>query len=257
MTLPLVLSIPHGSSAVPSDIRPEIALSQEQLLESVDRGTSEIFDSLPVLASIKADWARFVVDLNRAPDQLGPKGVIARIDYHGRPIFRPGREPSATAVRKRLQQYYWPYHQNLKKALDHPRAKLLIDCHSLDGVGPKDAPDHGNTRADIVLGNNGGKGGEPVPARGNLTCGKGLLELMVRSLEKVGLSVAINQPYPGGYITRHYGQQLAARGKAAVQVEINKELCTRPGRPGLDKVKLASFKAQILEALTEISRGLD
>ena len=66
MRLPFVISIPHCSKLIPAEIRPAIALEEEELLDCTDRGTREIFAQYPVRTILWARWSRLVVDLNRS-----------------------------------------------------------------------------------------------------------------------------------------------------------------------------------------------
>lgn len=248
MTLPIVLSIPHCGTEVPADIEPDLALRPDQVAESEDLGTREIFDGLPVLAALAARWSRLVVDLNRPADDYGPRGVIADADYYTRPVFKPGREPNRSETIRRVKDYYLPYHDKLKESLALPGVKLLLDCHSMDGVGPADAPDPGQARADVNLGNNGGAGGEPSAQRAEVTCPPRLIHGLADALESQGLSVSLNSPYAGGYITREYGAALGRQGKAALQIELNTNLYLLPKRK-LDQEKLAQVRQIIWTAL--------
>lgn len=248
MTLPLVISIPHCGGEVPPSIQEDLALSPAQVADSMDTGTREIFGELPVLAVVSAHWSRLVVDLNRAPDDLGERGVITRIDYLGRPVFKPGRHPDRPETLRRVQAFHRPYHQELAQALELPGLRLLLDCHSLDGRGPTEAPDRGQPRADVTLGNNGGPQGEPDPQRGEPTCPAGLMQEMAAALKAEGFSVSLNHPYAGGYITRHYGALLRSRGQAALQMELNKDLFLSPqGRPQPER--LVEVRGALLAAL--------
>jgi N-formylglutamate amidohydrolase len=233
---------------VPADIERDLALNHDQVAESEDSGTREIFGGLPALAAHAARWSRLVVDLNRPADDYGPRGVIAGADYFARPVFKPGREPDQSETIRRVKAYYLPYHDKLRESLSLPGVKLLLDCHSMDGVGPADAPDPGRPRADVNLGNNGGPGGEPNPERGEPTCPVELVRSLAEALRDEGLSVSLNSPYAGGYITLHYGALLRAQGKAALQMEMNKALYFSPnGR--LNENKLDQARRAIQAAL--------
>ncbi len=254
MALPLVLSIPHGSSRVPPGLEKDLALGPRQVEEAVDQGTLEIFGSLPAAACLRAPVSRLVIDLNRAPGDRGPKGLVATRDYHDRPIFRPGREPDQQEVQRRLRAYYQPYHQALAAALELPGIKGLMDCHSLDGVGPAGAPDPGRRRAGVVLGNGGGPDGGPRPGGEAPTCPPQLLVLMGEAFSQEGISVSLNRPYSGGYITRHYGAGLRKRGLWAVQVELNKDLFCRGEDQEPDPWALARTRHRVARALELIAQ---
>lgn len=257
MNLPFVFTLPHSSQEVPAEVRPDLALDQEQIFANVDLGASEVFADLPGLAVLPADYSRLVVDLNRNALNHGAKGVIAATDYTGRAIFRPGREPDADTVRLRVERYWLPWHGRLEKLLSTPGCQGLIDCHSLDGTGPAEAPDPGQRRADLTLGNNGGPDGEPHPAKeGRLACPPPVLQALGRALERRGLSVAYNQPYSGGYIAQHYGPRLQVRGSFALQIEINKDLLAEAGYTKVRPERAAELRRLVAEALQELAAGL-
>ena len=151
MRLPFVISIPHCSGRIPDPIKPALALSHDDIDDSVDWGTREIFGSLDAVDILWARWSRLVVDLNRDPERRDAKGVIAGIDYSGRTVYRPGMAPTGPQIDDRLMRYYWPYHLRLREALGQGHIKGLFDAHSLYGIGPSEAPDAGLKRKDIVL----------------------------------------------------------------------------------------------------------
>lgn len=257
MKLPFVISVPHASHRVPPHLAEAMALDQRGIEESADRGTMEVFARLPALKVVAASWSRLVVDLNRSPEERGTKGIIAERDYSGRDVFLPGRYPDQDQVEQLIQEYYQPYHQELEAALAQPGVLGLVDGHSLDGVGPHDAPDSGEVRADLVLGNNGGPDGEPDPNRGGITCPPQSLRLLASGLADQGFSVALNQPYAGGFITRHYGQALMARGGLAVQIEMNKNLLVEGDSWGVDPAKAAQVRTRLQKALAWFGAQLE
>jgi N-formylglutamate deformylase len=252
--LPFVISIPHCSGRIPDPIKPGLALSQDDIDESVDWGTREIFGSLDALHILWAQWSRLVVDLNRDPERRDAKGVIAEIDYSGRQVFRPGMAPTGTQIHDRLMRYYWPYHLRLKEALEQGDIKGLVDGHSLYGIGPSEAPDAGQKRKDIVLSNNGDHNGEATPSLGSTTCGLEVLHVMKQAFMSAGFSVSLNDPYKAGFITAHYGRALAERGRFAVQIEVNQDLFTEPGTVRIVPEKLAAAVARIRGCFDDIAR---
>ena len=254
MRLPFVLSIPHCSGRIPDRVKPTLALSNAEIADSVDWGTKEIFGSLLAEEVLCAQWSRLVVDLNRGPGRRDLKGVIAGVDYFGRPIYHPGMAPDEKEVEARLIEYYWPYHYRLREALNESHIKGLIDCHSLNGVGPSEAPDAGKKRKDIILSNNGDHKGETRPALGKTTCPVASLNLMKQAFLEAGFSVSINDPYSAGFISTHYGHALADRKKFAVQVEINQDLFTEPGTGNTLPEKLADTGSKIRACFEQIAR---
>ena len=224
MKLPFVMSLPHCSGKIPAHIRRAMVLTRMELFDAVDLGTREVFGCMPAEQILCAEWSRLVVDLNRPPHQRGTKGPVALVDYHGRSVYRPDAIPDERTIAHRLSAYYTPYHRQLEKAIAKAHIKGLLDCHSLNGIGPSEAPDAGKQRKDIILGNNGGPDGECNPLRGEVTCAPALLKFMKRVFQRAGFSVSLNVPYAGGFIVSHYGPALWQSDKMAVQIEINQNL---------------------------------
>ncbi len=253
MNLPFVISLPHCWGLVPAYLLPSLALDTNEVMEAVDLGTMELFGELPVQAVICAQVSRLVVDLNRGLHQRDVKGLIALKDYHGRPVYRHGMVPSHEEIQARVERYYVPYHKMLEETLKREDVVGLLDCHSLNGVGPPEAPDAGKKRKDIVLGNNGDSNGRRKPGTRPLTCPEDIMLAMASEFREEGFSVSMNDPYPGGFITTHYGRILREKRKFAVQVEINQDLYIARDRPRCDPHKLFDVRRRIKSALSKIA----
>ncbi len=256
MALPFIISVPHCADRIPEDIRSTMALSDRQILESVDFGTSEIFGCIPALELVMAQWNRLVVDPNRDPGRLDPKGVIAMTDYHGRPVFRPGLAPDRESTIARVQRYHRPYHAALEKALHNKDALGLIDGHSLNGTGPADAPDSGCKRKDVVLSNNGDRKARPSSASQMPTCSWEQIDLFKAAFEQQGFSVDLNFPYRGGYIVKHYGALLRCTDRFAIQIELNQDLYMDPGDLTPDAGRVQQISRLVCTALQEAAAAL-
>jgi len=256
MKLPFVISLPHCSEKIPARIRSNIVLTQAETVDAVDLGTREIFGGLPAEMVLCAEWSRLVVDLNRPPEQQDAKGPVALVDYHGRSVYGPDAIPDESEVAQRLSAHYNPYHRQLEKAIEKAHIKGLLDCHSLKGIGPPEAPDAGKKRKDIILGNNGGPDGESNPLRGESTCPPALLRFMKQVFERAGFSVSLNVPYAGGFIVTHYGSALTARGKMALQIEINQNLYMEPETEEIIPEKVTDVRAGIFECFKKIGESI-
>jgi N-formylglutamate amidohydrolase len=88
---------------------------------------------------------------------------------------------------------------------------ILLDCHSMPSVGGPLDRDHGQARVDFVLGDCFGT-----------ACAPAITEIADRSLSGFGYLVTRNDPYAGGFTTRHYGRP--GEGLHALQIEINRSL---------------------------------
>ena len=254
MTYPFLISIPHCGSRVPAEIRSLMALADEEIYDAKDLGSDVLFDTLPARQVIEAEYSRLVVDLNRDPENLGPKGVVAKTDYRGREIYLPGRYPDASSIKQRVRDYHAPYHEKIQKSLADPEIKGLFDCHSLNGTAPVDAPDAGQKRKDIILSNNGNSEGGPDPKLGEPTASRETIQAVKTAFEAAGFSVAINRPYQGGFITVRYGRQLLKQGRFAIQIEMNQDLYLGATSLDLDPEKIRSVRDRIFSAFESIKK---
>jgi N-formylglutamate amidohydrolase len=181
---------------------------------------------------VAATFPRAFLDPNREPYELDPRmfdaplprwvnsrsprvraglGTVPRVVAGGAEIYAGKLPPDA--AEQRIQQCYLPYHEALATLIDETRARfgtvLLLDCHSMPS-GDRDR--HGaRGRADIVLGDRFGHACAP--------------EIMARAAEILrlaGYQVRRNDPYPGGFITEHYGRP--GMDLHALQIEINRGL---------------------------------
>ena len=99
--------------------------------------------------------------------------------------------------------------------------------------------DRGDQRVDFILGNGHGE-----------TCPQALINFVDAKLTDMGYVVRRNQPYSGGYTTRHYGQP--QDGVHALQIEVNRAIymdeTTITRKPGFDC--LAQDLSQFIQQLT-------
>ncbi len=253
MVYPFLISIPHCGSRVPPEIRSLMALDDLSIDDARDIGSDILFEGLPAKKVLKASFSRLVVDLNRAPDNRGPKGVVAETDYRGRRIYLPGMYPDEQAIDERIRACYTPYHDKIREALADPGITGLFDCHSLNGTAPVDAPDAGQKRAEIIISNNGDAGGGPSTRQGEPTCSREMIRAVRSALEAEGFRVSINDPYQGGFITVHYGRKLAAVGKFAIQVEMNQDLYLDALGTDVDREKAEAVRRRIHAAFEQIA----
>jgi len=151
-------------------------------------------------------------------------GTVPRVVASGEAIYR--RKLSFDEAKARVAACWNPFHATLRAAVDAAVAThggcLLIDCHSMPspGAGPKGP--------DFVLGD----------AHGT-ACAPGLTRTVEEVLAGLGYQVRRNDPYAGGYITRHYGRP--RDGVHALQIEIARGLYIDEARfqklPGFARVQ--------------------
>jgi N-formylglutamate amidohydrolase len=235
-TVPVVYASPHSGNIYPPDFVAQARLDITNLRRSEDAFIDELFAAAPRLGAplLKALFPRAYVDPNREPFELDPAmfadslppfvntrsprvsaglGTIARVVASGAEIYRA--KLSFAEARARIDALYRPYHARLAELVDATAAQfghaVLIDCHSMPSVGGPMDRDPGRRRVDFVLGDCFGASCAPA-----LTAG------VERYLRDLGYAVARNDPYAGGFTTRHYGRP--GDGRHALQIEINRAL---------------------------------
>ncbi len=176
---------------------------------------------------IVANYSRYVVDLNRPPDdaalyQAATPGLVPRRTFSGLPVYAKGA-PDADAVRARVNDYWWPYHEAVQRELDRVRDKfgyaILFDAHSIRSRVPAlfegDLPD-------LNLGSYDGR-----------SATAGLLKAAMAVLgEQDSYSYTLDGRFKGGYITRHYG--CAYQHVHALQLEMSQSVYMREEPPEYD-----------------------
>lgn len=236
----VLVEVPHAGTAIPPALRDELIAPQELILRDADLFVDELYTASPDqgAALLCAQLSRYVVDLNRAPDdvdvetvfdhpaprRMQPRGVVWRVTADGRPLLQ--RPLDYRALCERLALYHEPYHARLAAELGGVRAEhgfaILVAAHSMPSVVKRGARDV-ERRADVVPG-----------SLGRTSAHRAIIDLVERHFRAAGLSVRHDDPYRGGYTTAHYGRP--REGQHAIQIELNRALymderdCTR--KPG-------------------------
>ena len=254
-TAPLVFASPHSGRDYPVSFLESARLDATGLRRSEDCFVDELFEgAVPAGAPlVAATFARAYCDPNREKWELDPAmfdemlpdwvnttsarvgaglGTLARVVASGESIYR--RKLSFREAEDRIHTYWEPYHAALRRLLDETRRRfgacLLIDCHSM----PTQTHAANRSAPDIVLGD----------AHGT-ACSSQIVLAAESLLTGLGFSVRRNDPYAGGYVTRHYGRP--RERTHALQIELARglymdeaKLARRPGFATV-QLKLAEF----------------
>lgn len=231
--LPLVLDSPHSGIVFPADF--QCAAPLAALYASWDAHVDELWSAAPHFGAmlVGALFPRAYIDPNRAINDIDPDllaqlwphpaepgecsargmGLIRRYALPGVPMY-DSRLPVAK-VERRLHDYYLPYRQAVRDALDdawqHFGKVWHIDCHAMPSQGHNLHPDPGQPRADMVLCD-----------RDGATCDPAFVHWIGDQLGAMGYRVAYNTPYQGGDLVHIFGRP--GQGRHSVQLMINRAL---------------------------------
>jgi N-formylglutamate amidohydrolase len=236
-TVPLVFASPHSGRLYPPAFLAAARLDPLSLRRSEDSFVDELFAAAPEFGAplLAATFPRAFCDPNREPWELDPAmfeerlpswvnttsprvgaglGTIARVVSSGETIYRD--KLHFAEAESRIRCFWQPYHDALRELLEATRRRfgvaMLFDCHSMPGASMAPRP-----AADFVLGD----------AHGT-TCSPRIARHVERLLVGMGYSVRRNDPYAGGYVTRHYGRPREA--VHVLQIEINRSLYMNEAR---------------------------
>lgn len=226
--VPVLVECPHAGLEVPNDLASAIGGTATSRRRDADLAVDRLCEGVGEAGATRlvARLSRYVVDLNRAPDDVDPllhgpafdrrgppRGVVWRVSADGRPITK--RSLSEDEVRERVATYHRPYHDVLASTLLAMRARhgivVLVALHSMPSFARVPGTDEIVRRADVVPG-----------SRGRTTCDPRYVDEVDRFFRAGGFSVRHDDPYRGGFSTAHYGRP--ADGVHAIQIELSRAL---------------------------------
>ena len=231
-TLPVVVDVPHAGEWIPDDVLQQMVIGDRILRRDLDLYVDQIWEEVPALGAtlLVSNVSRYVVDLNRAEDDVSPetvrggkrvdepgyyqdRGVVWRTTTAKTPVM--GSPMTKKAFKERMDRFYHPYHKALREEVHRVRSEfgycILIDGHSMPSMGRKGHTDPGRRRAEIVPGDVDGQ-----------ACDTTLRWLVEEHFRDAGFSVRSNEPYKGGWITRNYGTP--EKGIHAIQIEVRRDI---------------------------------
>ena len=215
-TTPLLISIPHSGTELPEPLAHRLTVVGRGVPDT-DWHVHQLYDFArgPGASIIKANYSRYVVDLNRSPDSASlyagsPTSPVCPTEtFGGGFIYMAGQEPDEHEIAARIEEYWRPYHNRIATELmalrtAHGRA-LLWDAHSIASEIPS-----------LFTGvlpefNLGTRDGASCPR----AISDPLLDIVLSDGE---FGAVLDGRFKGGYITDHYGKP--AQGVFAVQLEL-------------------------------------
>src|SRR3546814_4636330 len=128
---PLLLSIPHAGTEMPDAIGARLR-PEARHLPDTDWHVERLYDFAGELGAnvLRATHSRYVVDLNRPPDDesLYPgrptTGLVPDLRFDGAPLYLAGQEPDGGEVAERREVYWKPYHAFLAERSEEHTSEL-------------------------------------------------------------------------------------------------------------------------------------
>jgi N-formylglutamate deformylase len=244
---PMLLSMPHVGTDIPDEVAAHMAPCALAKADT-DWHLAELYafaDRLGI-STLAARWSRYVIDLNRPPENtnlypgLDTTGLCP-VDTFGREsLYQAGRAPDQDEVQRRLERYWQPYHKQLRAELArllalHGRV-VLWEAHSIASRVPRFFE---GRLPDLNFGTAEGK-----------SCDPGLEHAVVgvaRAQER--FSIAVNGRFKGGHITRFYGQP--REGVHAIQLEMCQCLYMDEAPPFAFQAEVAAGVQPLLNDMLE------
>jgi len=197
-TIAVVANIPHSSSFIPTHIRNQFVISDEDLQEEnrqlVDWFTDDLYS--PIVRSggcaLHHNVSRFVLDPERFEDDalecMAARGMGA-IYTHGCSRQRIRRDLTSQERELLLNEFYRPYHAEMLslvlKTIEKFGHCVLVDCHSYPDKPLPYEIDGESERPDFVLGT------DPHHTP------KWIADTIGSLAQEAGYSFGLNRPFAG------------------------------------------------------------
>ncbi len=217
---PVVVSVPHAGVLVPQRFADRFPRHDDTFVE-IDLLSHLLYEQLPA-TQVVSRFAPYFLDMNR-----GRAG--AEEPHIPRHLHNPPHEyytvdddlilqrPYEDSEVEQVLRFYDLYHDLLDVLIDACRRRhgwaLLVDGHSMTSVGLGRVHDEGEERDSVVVGTLGGTSADEA-----------IIDAFVGALREgfapfdLGITVAENVPYSGGFIIRKHHDPAA--GVHAMQVEV-------------------------------------
>ncbi len=211
---PLILSIPHAGTEIPEEFS-GVFVSDWLARKDADWWLPQLYSFAEALDAtiIAAKISRSVIDVNRDPSGVSlypgqvTTGLCPTETFDGEPLYK-GAVPDEAEIARRRDIYFTPYHNALRSEIERVQALcgrvVLYDCHSIRSHIPRlfegELPQ-------FNIGTNDGK-----------SCDAAVQAHVQHVCAESGFSYVVNGRFKGGWITRHYSEQV--RNIHAIQMEL-------------------------------------
>ncbi|MFJ8821161.1 N-formylglutamate amidohydrolase [Streptomyces sp. NPDC102467] len=246
---PVILHVPHGSRAVPADVRAALLLDEAALERELDLITDARTQDIAEHAArsaLRPPWrfvnerSRLVVDPERFPDEREEMRRVGMGAVYTRTTQRAALRPEPPADEEHLlTTYFHPYAEAMTRAVDDrleaTGRAVIIDVHSypsralpyeLHGTDPRPA---------VCLGT------DPFHTPASL------LAAAREAFAPLG-EIGLDTPFAGTYVPlRHYGKDARV---SALMLELRRDIyLDEPVTPHDGLAEAAGCLAELIEAV--------
>lgn len=231
---PLVFDIPRSGRDYPNDFKSPASFNEVKT--SISMYVEELFDEAPANGAtwLYACFPNAYIDANRHEHDIDPTLIDGTLDTPFEPTEKSKlgvglihsvtdankallqQTPIATAdLQRRLDAFYWPYHNELAAILKNMQADAGIahhvSCHSMSSIARAVSKDAGEQRSDFDIGDRHGE-----------TCNREFVDTVQAFLGGFGYDVTINKHFAGAESIRKHGEP--ANGIQSLQIETRRGL---------------------------------
>jgi N-formylglutamate amidohydrolase len=252
--VPVLISVPHCGIQFPDEVKDQFDPKLIQFPDDTDWFVDQLYDFAPSMGMmlISAVYSRWVIDLNRDPDSKPLytdgriiTGLCPTTTFLGEPLYKDKRtEVDAVEIKRRLNLYYQPYHQQIHNTLADLKTKfgkvLLWDCHSIRQVVPTIQEEK---FPDLILGSADEKSASPDLIQGAL-----------HDLGSGDYHIRHNHPFKGGTITRSFGKP--NENQNALQLEMCKVHYMDDAELRYDKTRADKIREVLKSTLANLAEKI-
>ena len=212
---PLLISVPHDGRQLPDFIEQRMTTAGRDIPDT-DWHVAKLYEFADDLGAtvLAANYSRYVVDLNRPPDDAAlykgqiATGICPQQTFAGDDIYVDGAAVDTSEQSERVHTFWQPYHSyieakllTLKEAYGYA---LLWDAHSI----PSEVPRLFDGELPVLN----------VGTNDTMSCAETIADDVFDVATSSDYDTVMNDRFKGGYITRNYGNP--QNNVHAIQLEI-------------------------------------
>lgn len=231
---PLLFDIPRSGHDYPNDFCSPAGFNEVK--SSISMYVNELFDQAPAHGAtwLYACFPNAYIDANRHEADIDPDLIEGTLDQPFEPTEKsefgvglihrvcdgtgaPLQElPIGTAdLQRRLDRFYWPYHNEISSILREMRERsgiaFHVSCHSMASIARSVSKDAGAPRSDFDIGD-----------RHGATCDRDFVDAAQAFLSDQGYDVTVNKHFAGAECIAKHGDP--SNGIHSLQIETRRGL---------------------------------